>query len=40
MDTNYIINTLEFQENNMEYLFFGTDVENSNSNIKFNILKN
>jgi len=37
MDTNYLINTLEFQENNIEYLFFGCDVDNSNSNINFNI---
>ena len=37
MDTNYLVNTLEFQENNMEYLFFGSDVDNSNSNINFNI---
>ncbi len=32
MDTNYLINTSDFQENNMEYLFFGSDFDNSNNN--------
>ena len=36
MDTNYLINTSDFQENNMEYLFFGSDFDNSNNN-NFNI---
>ena len=36
MDTNYLINTSDFQENNMEYLFFGSDFDNSNHN-NFNI---
>ena len=37
MDTNYLINTLEFQENHMEYLFFGSEFDNSNNNNNFNI---
>ena len=31
MDTNYLINTSDFQENNKEYLFFWTDFNNSNN---------
>ena len=29
---NYLINTAEFQENNMEYLFFGGELDNTNKN--------
>ena len=32
MDLNYLIDTKEFQENNIEYLFFGSDIDNSNKN--------
>ena len=37
MDLNYLIDTKEFQENNMEYLFFGSDIDISNKNNNFNI---
>jgi serine/threonine protein kinase len=36
MDTNYLVDTLEFQENNMECLFFGNE-NNDNININLNI---
>jgi hypothetical protein len=32
MDMNYLIDTSEFQENNMEYLFFGGELDNTNKN--------
>ena len=36
MDTNYLVDTLEFQENNMECLFFGNE-NNDNINMNLNI---
>ena len=36
MDTNYLVDTLEFQENNMECLFFGNE-NNDNINLNLNI---
>ena len=37
MDLNYLIDKKEFQENNMEYLFFGSDDDKSNKINNFNI---
>ena len=36
MDKKYLIDTSEFQENNMEFLFFGNDNDNVNININSN----
>ena len=36
MDTNYLIDTQEFQDNNMELLFFGGDID-INKNPGYNI---
>ena len=41
MDTNYLIDTLEFQENNMECLFFGNENnDNINTNLNMNNISN
>ena len=41
MDTNYLIDTLEFQENNMECLFFGNENnDNINTNLNINNISN
>ena len=41
MDTNYLIDTLEFQENNMECLFFGNENnDNINANLNINNISN
>ena len=40
MDKKYLIDTSEFQENNMEFLFFGNDNDNDNVNININSNQN
>ena len=41
MDTNYLIDTLEFQENNMECLFFGNENNDKiNTNLNINNISN